>query len=51
MYAIYFESKYKLINMTAIPLEKSVEDRTSGGDYEYRFYVGYNGKWELVKGE
>jgi len=48
-----FNSKYKLVNFTAIPLEKDEIDNTqmdySGKGSVTRHYVGKNGKWELTK--
>lgn len=43
------ESSYKLNNLSAIPIEKHYQDRTSGKYIEDFYYVGKNGRWKLKK--
>ena len=47
-YGVSNKSKYKLIGFKAIPLKKNEEDRTSRRII-HRKYVGYKGKWKLIK--
>ena len=51
IYGLYFESKYKLINLKAVPIEKYEEDRTSGKYIINRYYKGIQGKWKIIKKE
>ena len=48
VYSVSFESKYKLINNIAIPIEKEEEDRTEKKIITNN-YIGVNGKWQLIK--
>lgn len=50
-FGLSFESKYKLIGFTAIPIEKEEHDNTNmnpeGKGAIYRYYIGKKGKWKL----
>jgi hypothetical protein len=53
VYGLSFESKYKIENHKAIPIEKQETDNThlknDGSGGIDRLYIGKNGKWKLVK--
>lgn len=49
VYSSSAESSYKLENLTAFPIEKHYQDRTSARYIEDFYYIGQNGKWKLQK--
>jgi len=53
VYGLSFESTYKLVNYSAIPIEKEESDNTQmnskGKGGVTRYYIGKDGKWKLKK--